>query len=97
MSAAPQKQHVIGADIPAMVTTAADAAMQPDAVPMTDAIEGPIVVKSDVLAEPDTVGALQDQKPVEEVAAAVALVGDKRSAEAEAHNAEGPPSKRVVT
>jgi hypothetical protein len=79
-----------------MDAAAADGAMQPDAMPATDAVEGPIVVKSDVLAEPDMAGALHDQKPVEEVAAAVALVGDKRSAEAETRDEQGSPSKRMA-
>ena len=96
MAAPASQQHIAGTDISAMDTAAADGALPADAMPVTDAVEGPIVVKSDVLAEPNTAGALHDQKPVEEVAAAVALLGDKRSADAESYDAPGPPSKRMA-
>ena len=80
-----------------MDTAAADdSAAIMAAEPVTDAAEGPVVVTTDVLSGFDAAGALHDQKPVEEVAAAVALVGDKRTAEVDAAEVECVPSKRVA-
>ena len=73
-----------------------DGAASLDSVPVTHAAEGPVVVNSDVLPGFDAANALHDKKPVEEVAAAVALVGDKRTAEVDADEAQGLPSKRIA-
>ena len=90
-------QHVTATDIPAMDTAAADdSAAVVGAGPVTDAAEGPVVVTTDVLSESDAAGALHHHKPVEEVAAAVALVGDKRTAETDAAEIECVPSKRMA-
>ena len=84
-------------DIPAMDTAAADGSVAvADAEPVTDAAEGPVVITTDVLSGFDAAGALHNHKPVEEVAAAVALVGDKRTAEVDAAEVECVPSKRLA-
>ena len=90
-------QHVTATDVPPMDTAAADdGAAVLDSVPVTDGAEGPVVVHSDVLSGFDAAGALHENKPVEEVAAAVALVGDKRTAQVDANETEGLPSKRMA-
>ncbi len=97
VAASSAAQHVTATDIPAMDTAAADdSAAVAGTGPVTDAAEGPVVVTTDVLSCSDATGALHNHKPVEEVAAAVALVGDKRTAEVDAAEVECVPSKRLA-
>ena len=90
-------QHVTARDVFVTDTAVTDGnAALLDKVPVTDAAEGPVVVKTDVLKGFDAADALHEHKPVEEVAAAVALVGDKRIAEVDAAEVERVPSKRIA-
>ena len=83
---------------------AADASVQPaaavgsEAEPMavTGAVEGPVVVPAAGLAVAVEAGESAVGFPVEEMAAAVAIVGDKRSAEGEAAAEGEGPSKRAA-
>lgn len=74
------------------------AAAGADAEPMvvTGAVEGPVVVPAAGLVVAIEAGDAAAGIPVEEMAAAVALVGDKRSAEGEAVAEDEAPSKRAA-
>lgn len=88
----------------ARAQAAVDALVQPalavvsGAEPMavTGAVEGPVVVPVAGLAVAVEAGDAAAEIPVEEMAAAVAIVGDKRSAEGEAAAEEEVPSKRAA-